>query len=51
VDLSQDVADDEGCLGKINWTLRTFMIDELTDYEELADLRVRVGEAGFDGRG
>jgi len=32
VDLRADVADDEGRLGKINWTLRTFMIDELTDY-------------------
>jgi DNA modification methylase len=32
VDLRANVADDEGCLAKINWTLRTFRLDELTDY-------------------
>ena len=32
VDLSQDGQNDEGCLAKINWTLQTFRLDELTDY-------------------
>lgn len=32
VDVEQDGQNDEGCLAKINWTLRTFRLDELTDY-------------------
>lgn len=32
VDLRANAGNDEGCLAKINWTLRTFRLDELTDY-------------------
>ena len=32
VDVRANVREDEGDLGKINWTLRTFRLDELTDY-------------------
>jgi DNA modification methylase len=32
VDVPADVREDEGDLGKINWTLKQFRLDELTDY-------------------
>jgi len=32
VDLRANAGNDEGGLGKINWTLRQFRLDELTDY-------------------
>ena len=32
VDLRANAGNDEGDLGKINWTLRQFRLDELTDY-------------------
>ena len=32
VDVEENVREDEGNLGKINWTLKTFQLGELTDY-------------------
>jgi len=32
MDIRADVREDEGDLGKINWTLKTFQLGELTDY-------------------